>query len=78
MHDGTGFVGRVDFAWPRQCVAVEYGGRWRGERQNVDRDRRRRNRITAAGWTGIFATAEDLHDPVPLVARIGAVLAAAL
>ena len=42
------------------------------------RDSRRLNRITAAGWTVIFATAEDLHDPVPLVARIGAVLAAAL
>jgi hypothetical protein len=42
----------------------------------VPKDRRRLNRLTAAGWTVIFATADDVDDPVPLVARIGAALAA--
>ena len=68
---------RVDFAWPDRKVAVEYEGRWHGGRQHVARDRRRLNRLTAAGWTVVFVTAEDLADPVALVARCAAALAAA-
>ena len=77
VRDARGFVARVDFAWPGARVAVEYDGWWHGEGQNVPKDRRRLNRLTAAGWTVIFATADDLIDPVQLVARIGAALAAA-
>jgi very-short-patch-repair endonuclease len=77
VRDVDGFVARVDFAWPRAKVALEYEGRWHGERQHVARDRRRLNRLTAAGWTVVFVTAEDLADPVGLVARIAAALAAA-
>jgi len=73
FHDGR-FVARVDFAWPEARVAVEYDGVWHG--QNVARDRRRLNELTAAGWTVVFVTAADLADPVTLVARIGAALAA--
>jgi hypothetical protein len=68
------FVARVDFAWPEARLAVEYDGVWHG--QNVPRDRRRLNELTAAGWTVVFVTAADLADPVALVARIGAALAA--
>jgi hypothetical protein len=75
IRDADGFVARVDFAWPGVRVAVEFEGRWHGERQNVARDRRRLNRLTAAGWTVIFVTAEDLARPVELIARIGAALA---
>lgn len=77
VRDTGGFVARVDFAWPQARVAVEYDGWWHGERQNVPKDRRRLNRLTAAGWTVIFVTADDLLDPVQLVARIGAALAVA-
>lgn len=77
VRDDRGFVACVDFAWPEARVAVEYDGWWHGERQNVPKDRRRLNRLTAAGWTVIFATADDVADPVQLVARIGAALAAA-
>ena len=69
-------MARVDFGWPDLKVAVEYEGRWHGERQNVERDRHRLNRLTAAGWTVVFATAEDLADPARLLARIAAALAA--
>ena len=44
--------------------------------QNVARDRRRLNELTAAGWIVVFVTAADLSDPVALVARIAAALAA--
>jgi very-short-patch-repair endonuclease len=77
VRDARGFVARVDFAWPEARVAVEYDGWWHGQPQNVPQDRRRLNRLTAAGWTVIFATAEDVDEPVQLVARIGAALAAA-
>jgi very-short-patch-repair endonuclease len=76
VRDARGFVARVDFAWPEARVAVEYDGWWHGQPQNVPKDRRRLNRLTAAGWTVIFATADDIDDPVQLVARIGAALAA--
>ena len=77
VRDTNGFVARVDFAWPDARLAVEYEGRWHGERQNVAKDRRRLNQLTAAGWTVLFVTAEDLVDPVRLVARIVAALSAA-
>jgi hypothetical protein len=38
----------------------------------VAADRRRLNRLTAAGWTVIFATAEDLRHPERLLARLAA------
>ncbi len=74
IQDADGFVGRVDFAWPEAKVALEYEGRWHGERQQVARDRRRLNRLTAAGWTVVFVTAEDLFDPGRLIARVAAAL----
>lgn len=75
VRSGNGaFVARVDFAWPERKVAVEYEGLWHGERQNVAKDRRRLNELRAAGWTVVFVTAADLHDPVQLIARIAAAL----
>jgi very-short-patch-repair endonuclease len=76
VRDGTGFVARVDFAWPEAKVAVEYEGRWHGESpQQVAADRRRLNRLTAAGWTVVFVTAADLHRPDEVIRRIAAALA---
>ena len=77
VRDGDGrFVGRVDFGWPEHRLAVEYEGLWHGERQQVARDRARLNGLTAAGWTVVFVTAADLQDPVQLIARVAAALAA--
>ncbi|TFV81400.1 hypothetical protein E4P40_15875 [Blastococcus sp. CT_GayMR20] len=70
------FVARVDFGWPDRKVAVEYEGLWHGERQNVAKDRRRLNELRAAGWTVIFVTAAELHDPVRLIAAVAAALRA--
>jgi len=70
------FIARVDFAWPEARVAVEYEGVWHGRPQQVARDRRRLNELTAAGWTVVFVTAAELHDPVLLIARIAATLTA--
>jgi very-short-patch-repair endonuclease len=70
VRDADGFVARVDFAWPELRLALEYDGAWHGERGQFAADRRRLNRLTAAGWQVIFVTAADLHRPEQLIARI--------
>jgi very-short-patch-repair endonuclease len=75
VRAGGIFAGRVDFAWPEHRLALEYEGRWHGERQHVAPDRRRLNRLTAAGWRVLFVTAEDLRQPARLLSRIRAALA---
>lgn len=72
------FVARVDLAWPDLRVAVEYDGRWHAEPGQFARDRQRLNRLQAAGWRVVFVTAEDLHRPDALVARIAQALADAV
>jgi very-short-patch-repair endonuclease len=75
VRNGVTFLARVDFAWPEAKIAVEYEGMWHGESpQQVAADRRRLNRLTAAGWTVIFVTAADLHRPDELLARLAAAL----
>ena len=66
----------LSFGWPEHKVAVEYDGVWHGAPQQVGKDRRQLNRLTAAGWTVIFVTAADLRDPVALIARIADALRA--
>ena len=68
------FVARVDFAWPELKVAVEYDGSWHAESGQFGRDRRRLNRLREAGWTIVFVTAADLHDPERLLAMIRSAL----
>jgi very-short-patch-repair endonuclease len=75
VFDDAGFVARVDFAYPDLQVAIEYDGLWHGERTAFLDDRRRLNRLTAAGWLVLHVTAEDLRRPERLVARIRALLA---
>jgi len=72
-HEGV-FVARVDLAWPELRLAVEYDGRWHGDTAQFAADRRRLNRLTAAGWRVLFVTAEDLHDPRALVLRVAEAL----
>ena len=72
VFDAEGFVARVDLAYPDLRLAVEYDGAWHGAPGELARDRRRLNRLTAAGWRVVFVTAEDLHRPQELLGRIAA------
>jgi hypothetical protein len=65
-----GFIARVDFAYPELKVAIECDGAWHGERDQFAKDRRRLNRLVAAGWTVLHVTAEDLRRPGLLAARL--------
>jgi very-short-patch-repair endonuclease len=74
IRHGGRFVARVDFAWPELKVAVEYDGLWHAQDDQFGKDRRRLNRLREAGWTVVFVTAADLHDPHRLIASIRAAL----
>ncbi|MFN2614759.1 MAG: endonuclease domain-containing protein [Actinomycetota bacterium] len=54
-------VARVDFAYPELKLAIEADG-YRHHSRPVDweRDRRRRNRLTEAGWHVVHVTWNDL------------------
>jgi hypothetical protein len=75
VYDGPVFVARVDFAWPERRVAVEYDGLWHAEEGQFAKDRRRLNRLLAAGWRVVFVTAADLRRPGGLITRIAEELA---
>ena len=70
VFDNEGFVARVDFAYPELKIAVEYDGLWHGERRAFVSDRRRLNRLAAAGWTVLHVTADDMRYPERLAARL--------
>ncbi|WP_344689321.1 hypothetical protein [Blastococcus jejuensis] len=74
-HDRR-LAAQVDFGFPEQKFAVEYDGEWHGGRAQLRLDRARMNRLLAVGWRVLFVTAADMHDPIALVARIAAALAA--
>ncbi|MGO4200650.1 endonuclease domain-containing protein [Rhodococcus sp. TAF43] len=67
IHVDGRFVARVDLGFEEERVAVEYDGRWHGEKFALARDRDRQNRLRAAGWEIVFVTAEMLVDPVAVV-----------
>jgi len=75
VFDAAGFVARVDFAYPELRLAIEYDGLWHAERAAFLDDRRRLNRLNAAGWVVRHVTAEDLRRPEWLLARIRALRA---
>jgi hypothetical protein len=75
VFDDEGFVARVDLAYPDLRIAIEYDGLWHAERRAFMDDRRRRNRLTAAGWVVLHVTVDDLRHPERLVARVKALRA---
>jgi hypothetical protein len=70
VRDADGFVARLDFAYPDLKLAIEYDGMWHGERSAFLDDRRRLNRLVAAGWLILHVTADDLDHPGRLLARL--------
>lgn len=75
VFDDEGFVARVDLAYPELRIALEYDGLWHAERRAFLDDRRRLNRLVAAGWLVVHVTFDDLRHPDRLLARIRAVRA---
>ena len=66
---------RADFAWPEQRIVVETDGeKAHGTRQAFQRDRRRDQRLIAAGWTVIRTTWRQLkqrpHELRPVLLKL--------
>ncbi len=78
VFDDEGFVARVDLAYPELRIAIEYDGLWHAERRAFLDDRRRLNRLVAAGWVVLHVTVEDLRHPERLDARVRALREAQL
>ena len=76
IWDGGNFVARVDFCYPEAKLIIEADGfRWHSARRAWQRDRERRNQLTAMGWRVIQVTWEDLvRRPGETVERIRALL----
>jgi G:T-mismatch repair DNA endonuclease (very short patch repair protein) len=75
VFDEEGFVARVDFAYPDLKIAIEYDGLWHGGTNAFLDDRRRMNRLAAAGWMVLHVTAGDMQHPERLAAQVRALRA---
>ena len=72
VHDARGrFLGRVDLAYPRWRIALEYEGDHHRERGHFQRDVARLNALRAAGWIVLRFTADDvLRHPARIVRQV--------
>ncbi|MFG1887339.1 endonuclease domain-containing protein [Micromonospora sp. NPDC049051] len=65
---GRVFLGRVDLAYPRWRVAIEYEGDHHRERTHFQRDVARLNALREAGWLVLRFTVDDvLRHPARIV-----------
>ncbi len=71
----TGRDVRLDLAFPKHKVVLEYQGDYHRTAAQWRKDMTRRSRLEADGWYVMELNVDDLADPVELVARIRTVLA---
>ena len=80
VGDGNGWIGRVDFAYPRFGLLIELDGR-RFHSALLDRraDARREQRLRAGGWAEVvrFSWFDVVHQPELVVALLHRLLAGA-
>ncbi|WP_410619493.1 endonuclease domain-containing protein [Amycolatopsis sp. cmx-8-4] len=69
------FLGRLDLAFPKRKLAVEYDGQWHLDGIQPRLDAQRRTAIEAEGWRFVIVTKADLYDePKRVVTTIRAAL----
>lgn len=66
----TGKQFRPDILFPNHKAIIEYQGDYHRSRTQWRRDMTRRSRLEDQGWRYMELNADDLRDPVELVARI--------
>ena len=63
LDDDGRFVGRVDLVWPDRRLILEVDSfRFHSDREAWDRDRERRNALTALGWVVLHVTSTMLRE----------------
>lgn len=68
---GTGKTYRIDLAYPRQRIAIEYDGDWhRTDRTRFRRDRRKDDVLHELGWRVVRVVDTDLDSPSEFLARL--------
>ena len=74
IRDQNGYVvARLDLAYPRLRIAIEFDGAVHREAEVFARDLRRQNMLVNAGWTILrFSGADVLRRPAGVVAQVGA------
>jgi very-short-patch-repair endonuclease len=71
LDAGGTVVAAADMAWPERKVLVEFDGDVHRERKTFVTDRRRQNRVVAAGWFILRFTSADVYgDPAGVLAQI--------
>lgn len=72
VRDAGGVVvAAADMAWPEHKVLVEFDGDVHRQRRTFVEDRRRQNRLVAAGWIILRFTSADVYgDPEGVLAQI--------
>jgi very-short-patch-repair endonuclease len=66
--DGKSY--RIDIAFPKQKLALEYQGDYHRDSVQWRKDMSRDAAIASVGWTTSWINADDLNDPTALAARI--------
>ena len=76
VRSGNNFVARVDFAYPKQRVAIEADGyRYHSGRQVWERDLARRNALQSLGWSVLhFTHHQVVHGREDVVTMIESAL----
>lgn len=69
-----GAVVRTDLAFTDFKVVLEYQGDYHRSKEQWRKDMTRRSRLEAQGWYVMEINADDLRDPVELIARIRSIL----
>jgi very-short-patch-repair endonuclease len=67
-------IARVDLAWPRIKLAVEYDGQWHSVGDQMASDRRRLRALNRAGWHVFHVTARDMHNLDALLRELASVM----
>ena len=71
VRDAGVVLAAADMAWPEHKVLVEFDGDVHRERKTFVNDRRRQNRLVAAGWIVLSFTSADVYgDPAGVLAQI--------
>jgi hypothetical protein len=75
VYDNKRFIARLDLAYPKQKLGIEYDGAHHRERITFQRDAKRANALAAAGWTILRFTYDDMSQPGRIIATVRADLA---
>jgi very-short-patch-repair endonuclease len=75
VNTETGRDIRLDLALRSYKLVIEYQGDYHRSKDQWRKDMTRRTRLEAQGWRVMELNADDLRDPVELVARIQRTLA---